>query len=165
MDIYIYVHMYEEFFSKTWFPNMALPLQPRFLDWRLTRFRKELLTLDWKAMSIIPDLAVLSWRHCCESDSLPKQLVRITRIICTVLCLTPLFLEFYILATTKVTSGRVLTCDNAQWLNGTAPMRIQATSAITWYPTQPHYLDTELTSPCPILIMLSSWLESDQYQF
>ena len=35
------VHIYEELFSKTWYPNMALTLQPRFLDWRLTRFGKE----------------------------------------------------------------------------------------------------------------------------
>ena len=30
----IYVHIYEELFSKTWSPNLALALQHRFLDWR-----------------------------------------------------------------------------------------------------------------------------------
>ena len=38
----IYVHMCEEFFSKTWSPNLALASQWRFLDWCFTRFGKEL---------------------------------------------------------------------------------------------------------------------------
>ena len=38
----IYVHAYEELFSKTWFPNLVLALQRRFLDWRLMHFGKEL---------------------------------------------------------------------------------------------------------------------------
>ena len=38
----IYVHIYEELFSKTWSLNLVGPLQPRFLDWCLTRFGKEL---------------------------------------------------------------------------------------------------------------------------
>ena len=33
------------------------------------------------------------------------------------------------------------------------------------YPTQSHYPDTELASPCPILLMLSARLGSDKYQF
>ena len=36
---------------------------------------------------------------------------------------------------------------------------------MTWYPTRSHYPDTEPTSPCPILIMPSTWLGSDKYQF
>ena len=36
---------------------------------------------------------------------------------------------------------------------------------ITRYLTQSHYLDTELTSPCPILLMPSSRLLSDKNQF
>ena len=31
--------------------------------------------------------------------------------------------------------------------------------------TQSHYVETELTSPCPILLMLSSRLGSDKDQF
>ena len=31
--------------------------------------------------------------------------------------------------------------------------------------TQSHYPDTEPTSPCPILLMLSNWLGSDKNQF
>ena len=42
MSKWVYVHIYEELFSKTYSPNLALPLQPRFGDWRLTRFGKEL---------------------------------------------------------------------------------------------------------------------------
>ena len=33
------------------------------------------------------------------------------------------------------------------------------------YPTQSHYPDTELTSPCPILLMPTTKLGSDKYQF
>ena len=40
----IYVHVYEELFSKTWSPNIALALQHQFLDWRFTNFGKELFT-------------------------------------------------------------------------------------------------------------------------
>ena len=36
---------------------------------------------------------------------------------------------------------------------------------MTWYPTQSHYPDTRPASPCPILIMPSTWLGSDKYQF
>ena len=34
-----------------------------------------------------------------------------------------------------------------------------------WYPTQSHYPDTEPARPCPIIIMLSTWLGSDKYKF
>ena len=33
------------------------------------------------------------------------------------------------------------------------------------YPTQLHYHDTKLASHCPILVMLSTQLSSDNYQF
>ena len=36
---------------------------------------------------------------------------------------------------------------------------------MTQYPTQSHYLDTELTTPCPILLMSSARLGSDKYNF
>ena len=36
---------------------------------------------------------------------------------------------------------------------------------MTRYPTLSHYLDTELNSPSPILLMSSIRLESDKYQF
>ena len=36
---------------------------------------------------------------------------------------------------------------------------------MTRYPTQAHYPDTVLTSPCPILLMPSTRLGSDKYQF
>ena len=34
-----------------------------------------------------------------------------------------------------------------------------------WYPTQSHYTDIEPTSPCPIIKMRSTWLESDKHKF
>ena len=45
------------------------------------------------------------------------------------------------------------------------PLRNQAVSTMTWYPTQSHYPDIEPTSPCPILILPSTCLGSDRYQF
>ena len=73
-------------------------------------------------------------------------------------------LLFYALATSKVILGRVWTCDSAHswWLYNTAPLGNQATSTMT---TQAHYPDTRPTSPCPIIIMPSTWLGSDKYQF
>ena len=41
----------------------------------------------------------------------------------------------------------------------------QATSTMTRYPTQSHYLNTKQTRPCPILAVLSSTLSADKYQF
>ena len=38
----IYVHIYEELFSKTWSANMALALHLRLFDWHLSQFGKEL---------------------------------------------------------------------------------------------------------------------------
>ena len=43
--IYMCVHVSEELFSKTWSLNLALSLEHGFLDWRLTRFGKELFIL------------------------------------------------------------------------------------------------------------------------
>ena len=45
------------------------------------------------------------------------------------------------------------------------PLGDQATSTMTWYPTQSQYPDTESTSPCPIRIIPNTWLGSDKYQF
>ena len=73
----------------------------------------------------------------------------------------------YILATSKVISGDALISDNAHsWrLNSAAPLGNQAAGIITQYPPHSHYPDTDLTSPCPILIMLSARLGSDNNQF
>ena len=70
--------------------------------------------------------------------------------------------EFYVLATFMVP-----TCDNAHsWqLFSAALLGEWATSTMTLYHTKSYYLDTEPTSPCPILIMPSTWLGSDKYQF
>ena len=51
---------------------------------------------------------------------------------------------FYILGTSNVISR----------LYSASPLRDQATSTITWYPTQSHYPNIEPTSPCPILILI-----------
>ena len=36
--------------------------------------------------------------------------------------------------------------------------------SVPWYFTESHYPNIEPTSPCPILVMPSNWLESDKYQ-
>ena len=72
-------------------------------------------------------------------------------------------LEIYSLATFKVISGRVLTCDSWR-LYSAARLEDQATSTMIKYPILLYYPDTEPTSPCPILKMLSTWLENDKYQ-
>ena len=41
----------------------------------------------------------------------------------------------------------------------------QAASTMIQYPTQSHYPDTEPAIPCPILLMPSTWLGSDKFQF
>ena len=76
-------------------------------------------------------------------------------------------LLFYILATFKVISGCVPTCDSAHswWLYSAAPLGYQTASTVTWYPTQSHYHDTEPTSPFPILIMPSTCLGSNKHKF
>ena len=57
-------------------------------------------------------------------------------------------LEFYALATSKVILGQVMTCASVHsWrLYSAAPLGDQATSTMTWYPTQPQYPDTEPVS-------------------
>ena len=76
-------------------------------------------------------------------------------------------LLFYILATPKVLSGQVLTCDSGQsWrLYSTSKLGDQAASSMTWYLTQSNYTDTEPTSHCPTLIIPSAWLGSNTCQF
>ena len=56
-------------------------------------------------------------------------------------------------------------CVHSWQLYSAAPLTDHATGTITWYPTQSHYPDTELPSPCPILLMPSARLCSDKYQF
>ena len=76
-------------------------------------------------------------------------------------------LKLCILATSKVISQRVVTCRSVHswWLYSAALLGNQATSTMTKYPTQSHYPDTVLTSPCPVLIMPKARLESDEFQF
>ena len=69
------------------------------------------------------------------------------------------------LETGKVISGWILTRENthSRWHYIAAPPWNQAASI--HYPTQSHYPNLELTSPCPILLILSSKLGSGNYQF
>ena len=69
-------------------------------------------------------------------------------------------------ATANLIAGRVPTCGSLQsWLlHSAAPQGNQSVSTMISYPTQSLHPDTEPTSPCPIIIMLSTWLQSDKYQ-
>ena len=75
--------------------------------------------------------------------------------------------QFYVLATHNVISGWVPTCDSvhSRRVYSAALLGDQAASTRTWYPTQPHYPDTEPTNPFLILIMPSVRLGSNEYQF
>ena len=64
-------------------------------------------------------------------------------------------LVFYVLATYMVISGWGLARGSAHSWH----------LYITLYPIQSHYPDTDLTSPCPILLMPNTRLGSDKYQF
>ena len=68
-------------------------------------------------------------------------------------------LELYILATFKVISGQILTCNSVQSYADT--LGDQSVSG-TAYPT---HSDTEPIGPCPILIMPSALLGSYEYKF
>ena len=63
-----------------------------------------------------------------------------------------------------VISGQVSTCDSVAswWLYMVAPLGNQATSIMTWYPTQSYNPETEPISPCPALIIPSAWLGGDK---
>ena len=69
-------------------------------------------------------------------------------------------LGFYILATSKGILGWVLTCDSAYtgWLYSGFQLGDQAIRNMAWYRNQSHYLGTEPTSRCAILVMPSVWL-------
>ena len=72
------------------------------------------------------------------------------------------FLQFYVLATCKLISGRVPICNmctHSWWLHRAAPLGDQATSSMTWYPTQLHYPNPETTTI--ILIDLAHCVRQD----
>ena len=51
------------------------------------------------------------------------------------------------------------------WLYSAASLEFQTTGTMACYLTQSHYPNTEATSPCPMLIMPSTWLGNDKYKF
>ena len=76
-------------------------------------------------------------------------------------------LLFYVLASFKVISGRIPTCDSAHsWrLYSAASLGHQVAGTMTFYITQSHYPNTELTSHCLIRIMPKTKLGSDKCRF
>ena len=78
------------------------------------------------------------------------------------------FCGFHLLATYMVTSGLVPPCHmEPKWLlYSAASLGDLSISTIIRYPTQSYYFsDTELTSPCPILVMPSARLDNNMCQF
>ena len=76
-------------------------------------------------------------------------------------------LVFYIPTTSKVISGRAPTCERVHlwWRYSAAPLGNQTTSTMTQYPTQFHYLNTELTSHHPVLLLMpNAKLGSNKYK-
>ena len=98
--------------------------------------------------------------------SLKTVEVVMVHVIYLMTCALSLFL-FCNLATCGLISGWVPICGSAHswWLYSAAPQGDQAVSTMTQCPTQSHYPGTELTSPCPSLIIPSTYLGSDKYQF
>ena len=74
---------------------------------------------------------------------------------------------FYILATSKVISRQVLTCDCAHsWqLCSATQLGNQAISTMTYYPTRLHCPGTKRTSPWSVPLMLSTRLGINMYHF
>ena len=66
-------------------------------------------------------------------------------------------MEFCILGTSKVISGWVATCDSGHaWrLYITIPLGNQAVTIMSKYLTQSKYADSDLSSPCHVIIMPS----------
>ena len=79
--------------------------------------------------------------------------------------LRSLLLEFYVLATSKVLSGREMAVHIHGHFIVLPHWEFRPPHTMTQYPTQSHYPVTELTSPCAILLMSSTRLGSDKYQF
>ena len=89
-----------------------------------------------------------NWVHVCDCVCLCLCIVYVCECLCVYMCLcarvsvqrgySPIdwLLEFYFLATSKVISGHVLTCDSAHSLrlHCVAPLRSQATGTMTRYP-------------------------------
>ena len=123
--------------------------------------------------SILPSLFLLSVPVCVavyKAATFPTA-TDLHNITCSyrVYSASPLFVSLlsYLLATSKVISGWVPTCDSVHsWrLYSAAPLGNQFISTKTWYSTPSHHPDTEPTSHCHILIMPSTWLWRDMYQF
>ena len=70
-------------------------------------------------------------------------------------------LEFYVLRSYQ-DGYRLVTVHNHGYF---IVLGDQAVGAMAQYPTQSHYPDTELTSPCPILLMMCARLGSGKSQF
>ena len=74
---------------------------------------------------------------------------------------TSVSVKLYVLAILRVMSGRVPPCDSIhswRFYSAASLADQEVTSTINWNYMQSHYSGTELTSPCPILIMPSARL-------
>ena len=76
-------------------------------------------------------------------------------------------LGFCILTTNKLKRGLIAICDSMHswYFYSAAQPGEHATSNMIWYATQPHFPNTDPTSPCHIVIMPYASLGSDKYIF
>ena len=83
------------------------------------------------------------------------------------LCFYVWLLVFYTIAICIVISRWVSTCDSARslWVYSAAPLDDHTFGTMTCYTTQLLSPNTELTSPCSILILSSARLGNKMYQF
>ena len=74
-------------------------------------------------------------------------------------------LKFY-LTTCMVILGRLGTCNRAHScrLYSAAPLGDRWYNDPTSYPTQSHYHDTAITSPCQVLVLSNTGLSNDKYK-
>ena len=74
-------------------------------------------------------------------------------------------MKSYALETALVISGWTPTCDNAHLLQlySAVPLENQAAGTMTQVPTESHYPDGELASPCIVLVISTNRIGSDKY--
>ena len=87
---------------------------------------------------------------------------RRNKAYCILVCLS---LYFFLISGHIRTGTDLWQCTLMVTLNSAAPLWDQTENTITWYPTQSNYPETHPNSPCPILVVPSTWLGSDTYQF
>ena len=129
-------------------------LLPNTLSWRLW-------CQYWVALVYI----ITAWMCCKISDfNTAENHHYKCHLVARQYCMQPLVLnslEYFL------SSEQISTCDSPHsWrFYSAAPLADQATYTMTQFPIQSDYLDTELTSPCPTLVMPNTRLGRNAHRF